>query len=234
MGDQGRPLEKRADRGDVRAFESNLGEAVLGDPNVRPGLPHLLAQTLHLGHGQAGILRHHHHRSLGEDFVQGSDGFLLFRSIHGAFSGWREYPASCTCRVRPPQKKALGRDRLRLSPEPGSTPTAGQMVRTARAEELAQSSRPTQESVFPVYAGPLKTRSNRGRELSGASQAGRRARRQSRTGHGRTRPGRNPPRPPAYPPLTLPRSLTKGRARAKRKPLMIIRGRIAPPTPGGL
>ena len=34
ISDQGRPLEQGTDRGDVRAFESNLGEPVLGDLNA--------------------------------------------------------------------------------------------------------------------------------------------------------------------------------------------------------
>ena len=84
MSDQGRPLEQGADRSDVRAFERNLGEAVLGDLNVGACLPHLLAQTLHLGDRQAGIVRHDHDRRLGEDVVQSRDGFCLFRFVHGA------------------------------------------------------------------------------------------------------------------------------------------------------
>ena len=86
MSDQGRTLEQGADRGDVRAFERNLGEAVLGDLNVGASGPHLLAQTLHLGDGQAGIVRHDNDRRLGEDVVQGRDGLFLFRSIHGCSS----------------------------------------------------------------------------------------------------------------------------------------------------
>ncbi len=106
-------------------------------------------------------------------------------------------------------RTSAGRDDLRLSPEPGSTPTAGQMVRTAGADRL-DTEPPGGKSVFPVYAGPLETPSSRGRELSGALPKGTRARRQSRTGHGRTRREGYPPRPPAYPPLSLRRSLKKG------------------------
>ena len=62
---------------------------------------------------------------------------------------------------------------------------------------------------------------------------GRRARRQSRTGHGRA-DTRKSPRPPAYPPLSPRRSLKEGPDKTKRKPMMIIRGRNAPPTPNPL
>ncbi len=62
MSDQGRPLEQGTDRSDVRVFDSNLSEAVLGDLNFGARLPHLLAQPLHLGDGQAGIMRHDHNR----------------------------------------------------------------------------------------------------------------------------------------------------------------------------
>ena len=61
ISDQGRTLQQGPDRGDVRAFESNLGEAVLGDLHGGAGLLHLLAQLLHLGDRQAGIVGHDDH-----------------------------------------------------------------------------------------------------------------------------------------------------------------------------
>src|SRR5271166_325948 len=106
MGDQGRALEQAADRGDVGAFESDLGEAVLGDLNGGARGLHLLAQTLHLGDRQTGIVRYDHHRRLHKDAVEGGDCFFLFRSIHGnAHSGRRiSVPkfACCTRRSRRP------------------------------------------------------------------------------------------------------------------------------------
>ena len=74
-------------RGDVRAFESDLGEAVLGDLHGGASLLHLLAQILHLGDGQAGIVGHDDHPGGLEDLLEDADELLLFRSIHGALSG---------------------------------------------------------------------------------------------------------------------------------------------------
>src|SRR5271165_3971006 len=115
MSDQGRTLQKGPDRGDVRAFESNLGEAVLGDLNARPSGPHLLAQTLHLGDGQAGIVRHNHDRRLREDVVQGRDGVFLFRSIHGCSSpvGGPSSPPVAHAAPRDPLLRIERRDDLR-------------------------------------------------------------------------------------------------------------------------
>src|SRR5438067_7451357 len=42
-------LQQGTDGRDVGAFESDLGEAVLRDLHGSAGLPHLLAQLLHLG-----------------------------------------------------------------------------------------------------------------------------------------------------------------------------------------
>ena len=105
-------------------------------------------------------------------------------------------------------REAAGRDDLRLSPEPGSTPTTGQMVLTAGADRL-DPSRSTEKSAFPVCAGPHKT-PRRGRELSGAPRWG-----HARAGSlGQDMAGRDardaPPCPPAYPPLSPGRSLEKG------------------------
>ena len=53
IGDQGRTLEQGDDHRCVGAFESDLGETVLGDLHRRARLPHLLAQSLHLGDVEA-------------------------------------------------------------------------------------------------------------------------------------------------------------------------------------
>src|SRR5580704_9555841 len=160
MSDQGRTLQEGTDRGDVRAFESNLGEAVLGDLNARPSGPHLLAQTLHLGDGQTGIVRHDHDRRLGENIVQGRGCLVLFRSIHGCSSpvgGLRGRPPVAHAAPRDSQRIER-HDDLRLSPELG-VPSAGQKVRTAFSERGI--SRRFENLVFPVYAGPSSPRGAR-------------------------------------------------------------------------
>ena len=152
MGDQGRPLEKGPDRSDVRAFESNLGEAVLGDLHGRASLLHLLAQTLHLGDGQAGIMRHDHHRRLREDVVESRNRFFLFRSVHGAhFSGRRVSPPVAHAAPREPHGLER-RDDLRLSPELGRT-----QRRTEGSNRIQPAGKPAglENPVVPVYAGPL-------------------------------------------------------------------------------
>ena len=78
MSDHGRALEQGTDGGDVRALKGNLSEAVLGDLNLGARLPHLLAQPLHLGDGQAGIMRHDHNRRLRKNVMKGSDSFPSF------------------------------------------------------------------------------------------------------------------------------------------------------------
>src|SRR4051812_34413728 len=56
IGDHGRPLEQGHDGGDVRAIESDLGEAVFRDLHAGARLLHLPSQSLHLGHREAGIV----------------------------------------------------------------------------------------------------------------------------------------------------------------------------------
>ena len=65
------------------AIESDLGEAVLGDLNGRASVAGLLAQVLHLGDGQAGVVRDDDDAGLRKDLVQRRDGFLFLRSVHG-------------------------------------------------------------------------------------------------------------------------------------------------------
>jgi len=52
-------------------------------------------------------------------------------------------------------RKRRRRSDLRLSPEPGDEPAAGQKVRTEITKPLA---RLNNNPVFPVYAGPLLIR----------------------------------------------------------------------------
>ena len=68
-----------------------------------------------------------------------------------------EIPASCTCRARRP--KAADRGDLRLSPEPGEARrrTDG----SNRNRRPPGSGRTARNPVFPVYAGPLRSRRSR-------------------------------------------------------------------------
>jgi hypothetical protein len=160
-GDQGRSLEQGTDGRDVRAFESDLGEAVLRDLHGGAGLPHLLAQSLHLGDRETGIVRDDDDVGGLEDPVQRRDGRFLFRSIHvGTLFGWRLVAAGCTSRpdgmravlagtqsgrtttkACPPDAKVLGR-----SQDP--------QRQVQRFEPIAPASS-AGESVSPVYAGRL-------------------------------------------------------------------------------
>ena len=63
-----------------------------------PASPHLLAQLLHLGDREAGIVSDDDDVGGLEDPVQRLDGRFLFRSIHvGTLFGWRP----CSRRVAP-------------------------------------------------------------------------------------------------------------------------------------
>jgi hypothetical protein len=66
----------------VGFLESKLGQAVLGDLNRAAGLLHLLAQSLEVSHGQAGIASHNDRPSAREGRLERSDDFALFRSFH--------------------------------------------------------------------------------------------------------------------------------------------------------
>ena len=89
VGDQGRTGHQVRDRGDVGAFESDLGEAVLGDLHGGAGLLHLRAQLLHFGDRKAGVVGNDDHRGLGEDLVERRDELSFSCSVHWALSGWR-------------------------------------------------------------------------------------------------------------------------------------------------
>jgi len=108
-----------------------------------------------------------------------------------------------------PRQQRARRDDLRLSPESGVKPAAGQKVRTEITKPPTRRALKTAvvrkqfntNPVFPVYAGPLLPAKLR--EGIKRSPCEGRARRQSRTGHGRTRHRDCSPGPPAYPPLPL-------------------------------
>ena len=122
VGQQRRPLQKGRDGGDVRAIESDLGEAVLGDLHGGARLLHLLAQILHLGDREAGIVGHDDDAGGLEDLLEEADELLLFRSIHVALSGCgarASEAARCTCRSGPACSRARRRRRSTLSPAPG-------------------------------------------------------------------------------------------------------------------
>lgn len=117
---------------------------------------------------------------------------------------------------------------LRLSPELGEAQrrTDG----SNRSRPPAPEDRRLKIRSSPSMQAPWSPR--RGRELSRAS-LGEARRRQSRTGHGRTRHEGRPPGPPAYPPLSSRRSLWR-RRHFEAEAIFDHRGRIAPPTPGAL
>ena len=117
---------------------------------------------------------------------------------------------------------------LRLSPELGQAQrrTDG----SNRSRPPAPEDRRLKIRSSPSMQAPWSPR--RGRELSRAS-LGEARRRQSRTGHGRTRHEGRPPGPPAYPPLSSRRSLWR-RRHFEAEAIFDHRGRIAPPAPGAL
>ena len=117
---------------------------------------------------------------------------------------------------------------LRLSPELGEAQrrTDG----SNRSRPPAPEDRRLKIRSSPSMQAPWSPR--RGRELSRAS-LGEARRRQSRTGHGRTRHEGRPPGPPAYPPLSSRRSLWR-RRHFEAEAIFDHEGRIAPPTPGAL
>ncbi len=73
---------------------------------------HLLSQILHLGHRQAGIMRHHHNRRLAKDLVQSGDsGFLSALSTilslsRGRSPAWLRQPAVARRYACPPERLA--------------------------------------------------------------------------------------------------------------------------------
>jgi hypothetical protein len=138
--------------------------------------------------------------------MKGRDSFLLFRSVHGAhlrsagFIGLK--PACCTRRGSRFAYPNRSRDHLRLSPEAGLRPGAGQKVRTA----FTRPERPdgSKNSVFPVYAG---SRPNRAIGIKRVPKGI--ARRQSRTGQGRN--GRKGSPLPSSGPSAAPAPISRHR-----------------------
>ncbi len=159
ISDDRRALEQGSDGRDVRAFESDLGEAVLRDLHGGAGLPHLLAQSLHLGDREAGIVSDNDDVGGLEDPVQRLDGRFLFRSIHvGTLFGWRQdFPweiraAGCTSRPvthRGARTAPAGRRR-----KPVRRTLRASQARTPvqRFEPISRPHRPDNPS-SPVYAG---------------------------------------------------------------------------------
>ena len=194
MSDQGRPLEQGADRGDVRSFQSNLGEAVLGDLNLwrRPA------------------------SSACADAASGRPSSRSTAPRPPPTSSKRRrggrrrppsfplYPRCCLRLAGKPRllrnaalrRPKASRATLCACPRSGRKPNAGQKVRTllarratAQRDEI-RSSPSMQAPAIPV--GSV-------RELSRSRNKAPERRRQSRTGHGRKR-RRVAPGPPAYPP----------------------------------
>ena len=155
--------------------------------------------------------------------MKGRDRLLLFRSIHGAspVGGSSPPPAHAAARRH-------GRPR-RLAPVPGAgrkpqRRTDGSNRTVAAPARRAQ----VRNSVFPVYAGPLRLPPMRDEELSGVPER-EPTRRQSRTGHGRKDKGETPGS--SGPSTALP-STPRQRATNRRGGSHDDhRGRIAPPTP---
>ncbi len=72
-GDGDRPLEEVHKRCVRRAFESNLGDAVFGDPEGSTRSTHLPAQSAHLRNRHSAIVGYDHHAGLSEDASQRLD-----------------------------------------------------------------------------------------------------------------------------------------------------------------
>ena len=176
-------------------FESDLDQTVLCDLNLGPSFAHPLSQILHLGHGQAGIMRHDHDGRGLEDLVQRGDGFFLFRSVHSASPGGAKPPGRLLpsrCSQAPIERRS---ERYGAAPVPdeGSRPIGrGNEPKSTRPSDrtrwsqirlspsmLASSDRPVEPERHDL--GEIKRSIGHGKALA------RPARRQSRTGHGRTR-----------------------------------------------
>ena len=132
---------------------------------------------------------------------------------------------------RPTVQDGRSRDDLRLSPEPGLEPAAGQMVRTAGALR-PKAGRRAETRSSPSMQAPRSPATRVGikrRLLEKRS----RARRQSRTGHGRTRREGGPPSPPAHPP-PRPSLLPKKPRRTEAEAKNVHRGSHRAADPGAL
>jgi hypothetical protein len=94
---------------DVRAFESDLGEAVLRDLHGGAGLLHLRPQLVHVGDREALVVGHDDHARVRKHAVERRDELAFCCSVHWALSGWRKGLPP----VAPAAQGALG---LRLEP----------------------------------------------------------------------------------------------------------------------
>lgn len=84
--DHSRPLQQGADGCDVGAFKSNFGETVLRNLHRGARLLHLLAQLLHLGNGEAGIVSDDRDAGGLEQTIQRFDRLFFCRSFHSKLS----------------------------------------------------------------------------------------------------------------------------------------------------
>ena len=82
IGDQGRALEQRDDRRGFSAFRSDLHQTVLCDLHLSARKLHLLAQRLHLGDVEAGVMSNDHHAGVPQYAVECGYEFFLGCSIH--------------------------------------------------------------------------------------------------------------------------------------------------------
>src|SRR5262249_30337583 len=107
IGDQRRSLQQGADRGNVGAFKSDLGEAVLGDLHRGASGAGLLLPDLHLGGGEAGIVSNDDRGGGLEALLQLRHLLGFCRSFHklSPVDGSRrcadDEPSVATCRLDP-------------------------------------------------------------------------------------------------------------------------------------
>ena len=76
------PLSRERDRGDVGAFKSDLGEAILRDLHGGARLLHLPTQSLHLGDREAGIVSNDDDVGGLEDLAKARDLLSFCRAFH--------------------------------------------------------------------------------------------------------------------------------------------------------
>ncbi len=76
------PLRRDADRGDVGAFKSDLGEAILRDLHGGACLLHLPTQSLHLGDREPGIMSNDDDLGGLEDLAKARDLLSFYRAFH--------------------------------------------------------------------------------------------------------------------------------------------------------
>jgi hypothetical protein len=87
IGQQRRPPEQGTDGSDIRAFESDLREAVLRNLHGGTDLLHLATKLLHVGNREACIVGHDDNARALEHLVERRDEISFCRSVHLALSG---------------------------------------------------------------------------------------------------------------------------------------------------